>query len=159
MAPDFNRVVDGMVQGASRDNAGAMVPAPLQLTPLQLTMLGQPALGGTRAAVGVQPELEPEPEESLEDTRKPRFRIHVKTACRASKEMNAPVTGSLLPGVIVTGLEEDTNSSGVRRIRTSKGWISHKPNILTELSMPEPQSDDQEEVETEQLTLVGPTMP
>ena len=136
---------------ASRDNAGAMVPAPLM-------MLGRPALGGTRAAVGVQPELEPEPEESLEDARKPRFRIHVKTACRAGKETNTPVTGSLLPGAIVTGLEEDTNSSGVRRIRTSKGWISHKPNILSEVNVPEPEPD-QEEVETEQLTPVGLAIP
>ena len=104
MAPDFGGVrAEG--DGVSRDNAGPKaVP------------------GGIGAAIGVHQQLEPEPEpepepvvEALEE--KPTYRIKIKTACRAGKETNTPVTGSLLPGAIVTGLDEDVNSSGVRRIR------------------------------------------
>ena len=84
-----------------------------------------------------EPEPEPEESEVRWSTQPPArkiYRIKTKTVCRSGKEFYSPVIGSLRRGAEVTGLEEKKNSEGVLRIRTAKGWISHKPNILEQIA-------------------------
>jgi hypothetical protein len=74
-----------------------------------------------------------------------RYRIKIKTACRAGAETSSNLVGSLHRGDEVVALEETVSSAGVRRMFVRqrrvgsgtdgallRGWISNEPSIMEE---------------------------
>jgi len=66
------------------------------------------------------------------------YRVLVKTAVRKGPEMSTKAIASFEDGDIVTAFETAVNTEGVTRLRTSKGWISCKSNIVEDIGFTRP---------------------
>ena len=58
------------------------------------------------------------------------YRVLRKAAIRCGIESDSRSTGSHDPGDVITAQEHGTSSAGVPRLRTERGWISNKPEIV-----------------------------
>jgi hypothetical protein len=58
------------------------------------------------------------------------YQIKTDTTVRAGKESNSGVVGTLARGDCVVVLEEATDASGARHVRTELGWIADTPKLV-----------------------------
>ena len=64
------------------------------------------------------------------------YRVLRKAAIRSGIEADSSIAGSHHPGDVITAQEHGTNRAGVARLRTGRGWISNKPDIVERTALP-----------------------
>ena len=65
------------------------------------------------------------------------YRVLRKAAIRSGIEpADSSIAGSYHPGDVIMAQEHGTNRAGVARLRTGRGWISNKPDIVERTALP-----------------------
>ena len=64
------------------------------------------------------------------------YRVLRKAAIRSGIEAGSSISGSYHPGDVIMAQQHGTNSAGVARLRTGRGWISNKPDIVERTALP-----------------------
>ena len=64
------------------------------------------------------------------------YRVLRKAAIRSGIEADSSIAGSYHPGDVIMAQQHGTNSAGVARLRTGRGWISNKPDIVERTALP-----------------------
>ena len=78
---------------------------------------------------------EPEPGSTI-PVQPASYRVLRKAAIRSGIEADSSIAGSYHPGDVIMAQQHGTNSAGVARLRTGRGWISNKPDIVERTALP-----------------------
>jgi len=78
---------------------------------------------------------EPEPGSTI-PVQPASYRVLRKAAIRSGIEADSSIAGSHHPGDVITAQQHGTNRAGVARLRTGRGWISNKPDIVERTALP-----------------------